>query len=326
MNVNGSNATKEVVSGKGQSLRSWISKMSDQIKCALPANITPERMMRIALTAISKDEKLASSTPESFLGALLTSAQLGLECNTPLGQSYLIPFWNGKKQCLETQFQLGYQGILDLCYRTNQYKTIQARIVYEGDQFDYEYGLDENLTHKPMGKSDKPVAVYAYYQLVNGAKAFEVMTWEQILAYKNKYSQAAKGGKDGKKSFSPWDSDPESMAKKTMLKKVLKYAPKTVEIAEAVSSDTAIINANTIKDGNSVSIIKDFDYTPVDAEVIEKPVLENKPVENSNNIANQALNNAFDNPAKVSAEEEKAIDDAFEQKQQQMEFGEPDIF
>ena len=327
MQIDGKNATKQVATGNGQSLRSWISKMSDQIKCALPANITPERMMRIALTAISKDEKLASSTPESFLGALLTSAQLGLECNTPLGQSYLIPFWNGKKQCLETQFQLGYQGLIDLCYRTGQYKTIQARVVYEGDQFDYEYGLDENLTHKPMGKSDKPIAVYAYYQLVNGAKAFEVMTWDQIMAYKNKYSQAAKKGYS-----SPWDSDPEGMAKKTMLKKVLKYAPKTVEVAEAVSSDTAIITANTIHDGNNISVIKDYDFSSIDAEVV-KPAIENKPVETvkvetpkADELSNAALNKAFDNPAKVSAEEEKAIDEAFAKQYQQMEFGELDIF
>lgn len=274
MKTNGSDSNKETaVSNNGKSLRNWISSMSGQIKNALPANITPERMMRIALTAISKDEKLANSTPQSFLGALLTSAQLGLECNTPLGQSYLIPYWNSKKACLETQFQLGYQGLLDLCYRTGQYKTIQARIVYEGDQFDYNYGLEENLIHKPTGKSDNPIYVYAYYQLVSGGKAFEVMSWEQIMAYKSKYSQAAKKG-----YTSPWDSDPEGMAKKTMLKKVLKYAPKTVEVAEAVTNDSAIITANTIKDGTSVSIIKNLDFTP---DNVETKAIEEKEPEKS---------------------------------------------
>lgn len=320
MKTDGTDANKkELTSGNGNSLRKWISSMADQIKNALPANITPERMMRIALTAISKDEKLANSTPQSFLGALLTSAQLGLECNTPLGQSYLIPYWNSKKGCLETQFQLGYQGLLDLCYRTGQYKTIQARIVYEGDQFDYEYGLEENLTHKPMGKSDKPIYVYAYYQLVTGGKAFEVMSWEQIMAYKTKYSQAAKKGYS-----SPWESDPEGMAKKTMLKKVLKFAPKTVEVAEAVTNDSAIITANTIKDGGSVSIIKDLDFTPdnvIDAETSTKEI-EEKATEKT---AEKALNDAFDNPAKITPEEEKAIDEQFA-KQQEQKFEQPDIF
>ena len=113
MNVNGNNANAKLNANVAKpTLKQWVAKMSDQIKNALPANITPERMMRIALTALSKDTKLANSTPESFMGALLTSAQLGLECNTPLGQAYLIPFRN--KGVLETQFQLGYQGIKDL--------------------------------------------------------------------------------------------------------------------------------------------------------------------------------------------------------------------
>lgn len=261
MKTNGQDANNKLATKEQQSLKSWVVKMADQVKCALPANITPDRMVRIALTAISKDSKLASSTPDSFLGALLTSAQLGLECNTPLGQAYLIPFYNGKLQRLETQFQLGYQGLLDLCYRTNQYKTIQARVVYDGDFFEYSYGLDEKLVHKPSGDQKNPIYVYAYYQLTNGAKAFEVMSWDSIMEHAKKYSQSSNS------SFSPWKTDPESMAKKTVLKKVLKYAPKAVEaatvIAEAISSDSAVINTSIIKDGNDTTIVKDVDYTPI---------------------------------------------------------------
>ena len=116
MNVNGNNAVAQT-QGKGKgnpapTLKQWVLMTTDQIKNALPANITPERMSRIALTALSKNADLAQSTPESFLGALLTSAQLGLECNTPLGQAYLIPYRN--KGVMETQFQVGYQGLIDL--------------------------------------------------------------------------------------------------------------------------------------------------------------------------------------------------------------------
>lgn len=294
------NGETKQVSKNGNSLRNWVAKMSDQIKCALPQNITPERMMRIAMTAISKDVKLANSTPESFMGALLTSAQLGLECNTPLGQAYLIPFNNGKKNCIETQFQLGYQGILDLCYRTGQYKTIQARVVYEGDVFDYEYGLNENLTHKPMGMTDTPIAVYAYYKLINGATAFEVMSWESIMEHKTKYSQAANS------SYSPWTTDPEGMGKKTVLKKVLKYAPKTVEIAEGITSDTAVINMNTINDGSNVSVIKDYDYSfnKESAVDVEAKRETNKEVKTDqfqlDEEQEKAINKAFDEQSNLS--------------------------
>lgn len=268
MNVNGNNAVSKTQNNAAKpTLKQWVAKMSDQIKNALPANITPERMMRIALTALSKDAKLANSTPESFMGALLTSAQLGLECNTPLGQAYLIPYQN--KGVLETQFQLGYQGLIDLCYRTGQYKKIVARIVYEGDDFDYSYGLEEKLIHRPREKSDTPIYVYGLYELKNGASAFEVMSWEAVMNHAKKYSQSVKKG-----YMSPWSTDPESMAKKTVLKKVLKYAPKAVEIAEAVNGDSAIIKTNIIKDGNQYTVTKDFDYSPenvIDVERAETP-------------------------------------------------------
>lgn len=306
MNVNGNNANTKLNANVAKpTLKQWVAKMSDQIKNALPANITPERMMRIALTALSKDAKLANSTPESFMGALLTSAQLGLECNTPLGQAYLIPFRN--KGVLETQFQLGYQGLIDLCYRTGQYKKIVARIVYEGDDFDYSYGLEEKLIHRPREKTDKPIYVYGLYELKNGASAFEVMSWEAVMNHAKKYSQSVKNG-----YTSPWTTDPESMAKKTVLKKVLKYAPKAVEnaelIAEAVNGDSAIIKTNIIKDGNQYTVTKDFDYSPenvIDAETKETGKIEQKeePVKTESvpdeNMDEEGINAAFEAQAEA---------------------------
>ncbi len=300
---------------KTTSLRNWIAKMSDQIKTALPKNITPERMTRIALTAISKDVKLASSTPESFLGALLTSAQLGLECNTPLGQAYLIPYFNGKKQLVETQFQLGYQGLLDLCYRTGQYKAIQARVVYEGDTFSYSYGLNEKLEHIPQNVTEKPIYVYAYYELTNGAKAFEVMSWEAVQNHAKKYSQSVQKG-----YTSPWTTDPESMAKKTVLKKVLKYAPKTVEVAESINTDSAIIRTNIVQDGNNTSYFNDLDFSPenvIDVKNDEKqPEQIQQPVNSNNTRQTQ--------PVEFSNEEEMGADEAFEMQAQMAQGGIPD--
>ena len=304
MQVNGNNASTKlanVQNGTGQTLKQWVAKMSGQIKNALPANITPERMMRIALTALSKDSKLSECTPESFMGALLTSAQLGLECNTPLGQAYLIPFWNSKKSCLETQFQLGYQGLIDLCYRTGQYKKIVARVVYEGDDFDYSYGLDEQLIHRPKERSEKPIYVYALYELKNGASAFEVMSWKAIEAHAKKYSQSVQKG-----YMSPWSTDPESMAKKTVLKKVLKYAPKAVEsaelIAEAVNGDSAIIKTDIIKDGNDFTYTKNFDYSPESIPASQEPTVPELQ-DNKRNIQ-QDKHIPDHNSAQIGADEE----------------------
>lgn len=277
MKVDGTNARsgKSLNADKPTTLKQWVQRMTDQIAMALPANITPERMARIAMTALSRNQMLSQSTPESFLGALLTSAQLGLECNTPLGQAYLIPYKNGKTGRIETQFQLGYQGVLDLCYRTKQYKTIQARIVYEGDIFEYSYGFNETLKHIPQGKSEKQTFVYAYYELVSGGRAFEVMSWDEVMKFAQQYSQSVKYQKS-----SPWSSDPEAMAKKTVLKKVMKYAPKSVEtIADAIANDGNVLSTNVIQEGNTKPFI---DVISTQAE-IEAPAAEIAGMEKAHN-------------------------------------------
>ena len=108
------------------SMQNYIKQMQGEIRKAPPAVITPERFTRIVLSALSTNPKLAETTPQSFLGAMMTAAQLGMEPNTPLGQAYLIPYYNSKSRCNECQFQLGYKklykhdGIVwndDLCLR-----------------------------------------------------------------------------------------------------------------------------------------------------------------------------------------------------------------
>ena len=254
MKTDGSNANAAVQKKAPEqlTLKQWVVKNTEQIKNALPENIKPERMVRIALTALTKDTKLSQCTPASFMGAVLTSAQLGLECNTPLGQAYLIPY-NERGQ-MTAHFQLGYQGVLELCYRSKLYKTIQARIVYEGDTFEYAYGLEERLLHKPCGKTSKPTHVYAFYELTTGGHGIEVMSWEAVMAHAKKYSQSRAGGS------SPWDTAPESMAMKTVLKKVLKYAPKSVEVAEAITHDNAVINVHKESEGGSEWLARDVEF------------------------------------------------------------------
>jgi recombination protein RecT len=311
MKVNGTDAVEKTTEKTpAETMRGLILRMSDQIKTALPQKVTPDRMCRIAMTAITKNPKLAECTPASFMGALLTSAQLGLECNTPLGQAYLIPFNN--KGVLETEFQLGYQGTIDLCYRTKMYRTIQARIVYEGDDFDYSYGMDEKLIHRPREKTTNPIYVYAYYELANGAKSFEVMSWSAVMGYAKKYSMAVQKG-----WTSPWQTNPEEMAKKTLLKKVLKYAPKAVEVAEAISQDSAIIKpGNIINDGGNVFIPKDVTDVALlgDPEQIETPKAETK----TEVLTTEAAKNASAAKNEVNArtmpkqEDDAGIDAAFE--------------
>lgn len=202
------------------------------IEKALPKVITPERFTRMTLSAISNNADLQKCTPTSFLAAMMQAAQLGLEPNTPLGQAYLIPYKNhGRMEC---QFQTGYQGILDLCYRTKEYKRITAETVYSNDEFEYELGLDPKLIHKPaMINRGEAVAYYATYTLTNGGQSFAVMSKDEMDDFRKQYVKSS-----GERT--PWNTSFDSMAKKTVLKQLLKYAPKTADVANLIAADETI--------------------------------------------------------------------------------------
>ena len=164
---------------------------------------------------------------------MMNSAQLGLEPNTPLGQAYLIPYKN--HGTLEAQFQIGYKGLIDLAYRSGQVKTIYAEAVYENDEFEYELGLNPKLVHKPAIKDRGDVIYYyAVFKLTNGGEGFTVMSKDDIERHKNRFSKAANAG------FSPWSTNYDEMAKKTVIKKVLKYAPLSTDIQSQIAQDETI--------------------------------------------------------------------------------------
>ena len=216
-----------------KTVQDLIQQMMPEIKKALPATITPERFTRIVLSAISTTPQLAACTPKSLLGAMMTAAQLGMEVNTPLGQCYLIPYKNHGID--EVQFQLGYKGLIDLAYRSGEVQTIQAQTVYEGDEFEYEYGLEPKLRHKPAKENrGAPVYYYAIFRTKSGGYSFEVMSIADIVAHRDKFSKAAARG------FSPWATNFDEMAKKTVLKRVLKYAPMSTDFHRAASADETI--------------------------------------------------------------------------------------
>ena len=229
------NKTTAVTNSSQKNMNQWIKTMEPQIAKALPSVITPERFTRMAMTAISNNAKLAESTPQSFVGALMNAAQLGLEPNTPLGQAYLIPFKN--KGVMETQFQIGYKGLIDLAHRSGEFKMIYAKEVYENDDFTFEFGLDPKLEHKPSTDEDRGEVIYYYavYTLVNGGFGFEVMSKKDVEAHGKRYSQSYSSG------FSPWKTNFDEMAKKTVIKKLLKYAPIKTEFVKQTTTDEAKI-------------------------------------------------------------------------------------
>jgi recombination protein RecT len=258
------NAVK--TAGTQKTLKDFVVQMEGQIAKALPKVITPERFTRIALSALSSNPNLAKCERNSFLGALMQSAALGLEINTPLQQAFLIPFNNTKKGVTECQFQIGYKGLLDLAYRSGEFASIYAQEVYENDIFDYEYGLETKLVHKPkLQDRGDVIAYYAVFKLKNGGSSFVVMSRDDVLRHAKKFSKSFNSG--------PWQSDFNSMAKKTCLKALLKYAPLRsdfITAAETADEHTATYNEA------SQDVVIDMETGEVVSEAKVEEVNENE--------------------------------------------------
>lgn len=253
---------------KQDTVRGLLKSMEGEIKNALPSYLPVEKFIGTALTAINSNPKLANCTQESLLAAIMNSAQLGLEFNTPLGEAYLIPYENKKKGITTVNFQIGYRGLLKLAYNTGQFKRITAREVRENEAFDFDYGTGE-ITHKPCltGDSGDVIGYYAIYQTKDGGQDVFYMSKDDARNYGIKFS------KSFNYSDSPWQTNFDAMAKKSALIQVLKYAPKAIE-SQALVQATNFDNANfeksrTVESGERVYDV-DYDLEPVEVVEVEE--------------------------------------------------------
>ena len=228
----------------GKTVQGFFEHNKAALTAVLPQHIKADRLMKIALGALRQTPKLAECSVESLFGATIWCAQLGLEPNTPMGQAYLIPF--KKKGVMEVQCIVGFRGMIDLARRSGQIVSIAAHEVCANDEFEFSYGLDEKLSHKPSLSNRGPViAYYAVAKLVGGGYAFEVMSVEQIEAIRdrdgsNAWKDEWEGGRPtGKrtKASSPWWDYPVEMGRKTVIRRLFKYLPVSIELSDAVQAD-----------------------------------------------------------------------------------------
>ncbi len=221
-----------VTQNKANTLRTLLAASRVEIVAALPKHVTPDRMLRISLTCARLNPDLLDCTPESFLGAVIQSAQLGLEPGTSLGHAYLIPFNNKRTGKKEVQFLPGYRGLLDLVYRAPEHPTLMPHPVYDGDRFSFEYGTNPQIDHMPGARLDKKklTHVYCVATFKDGRKEFVVMTRAEIEEIRARSKAAAS-------SFSPWQTDYEAMALKTVVRRLMKYLPTSIELARAITLD-----------------------------------------------------------------------------------------
>lgn len=242
---------------KPQTIEDYMKKMAPAMAQALPKHMDIDRLTRLAMTTIRTTPALKDADVGSLLGAVMQAAQLGLEPGL-MGHCYLLPFNNKNKGIKEVQFIIGYKGMIDLARRSGHIKSIYAHAVYSNDEFDYELGLESKLVHKPTMNADKGefVGAYAVAHFKDGGYQFEFMSKADIEKRKGR-------SKVANSKFSPWTSDYEEMAKKTVVRHMWKYLPISVEVQQQVAYDEGT--------GKDISKIKDV--TPDDT-MLEAPDYE----------------------------------------------------
>lgn len=214
-----------------------LEKLRPQLEAALPKHLGVDRFLRVSLTTIRQNPKLMECDRRSFLASMLTCAQLGLEPDGVLGQAYLVPFkTRGVLQC---QLIVGYRGYVTLARNSGEIESIQAKVVRKGDEFHYQYGFDETLTHIPKAPIDAPIThAWLVVKFKNGGRHWDVMTREDIdrhMLMSQGYQRAEKEweGKPARRD-SPWHLHYAAMAVKTVVRANARFLPLSVQKAAAL--------------------------------------------------------------------------------------------
>ena len=239
-----------------QDFKALLKSQWNKIAEVLPQNMNSERFFQLAVSAYNSEPKLAQCSTISVLSCVMKCAALGLEPSAVdgLGRAYILPFRNKKTRNFEATFMLGYKGMLQLARNSGEIKSISARAVYEGDEFRYAYGLNEELEHVPMHKSNKLIYAYCVAHFKDGGHYFVVLSREEI----EKARQSSQAGNSG-----PWATHYDMMAMKTAIRRAFPYLPVSTQAQEAAASD------ETTPDYSSV--LNPIIAPPVEVETVAPP-------------------------------------------------------
>jgi recombination protein RecT len=209
-------------------IRDLIERAQTKIASVVPRHLTAERLTRVAIACITRTPALLACSPPTLLQAVMQAAELGLEPGSALGEAYLVPY--GKA----AQLIVGYRGLIALARRSGQIEDIEAHVVREGDHFKMTKGIHQVLEHEPALDAGEPAPlrlVYAMAWLKGSTRPHvEVMTKAEI----DKVRARSKASGSG-----PWVSDYEEMSRKTVVRRLVKYLPMSVEMARASEVEQA---------------------------------------------------------------------------------------
>lgn len=251
-------------SEKLQSLAQLLEKQRGSLNTLVANGLKPDRLIKVVVASATKNPTLLECSPLSVYRSVAEAATLGIEPGGPLGHAYLVPYKNrGQMEC---QLIVSYKGMIDLARRSGQILSIEARVVYQGDEFEFEFGLAPKCRHIPKAQDQddaKLTHAYAVAHLVGGGTQFEVLTRAQIDSIRAK----SRSGQ-----FGPWKDHFAEMAKKSAVRRLFKYLPISIELAEVTEKETRIEAGETTID---MTIIDDPEG-PAGEAVVEAQSMTDK--------------------------------------------------
>ena len=237
-------------------LSTVVRGMQSQFALALPEHVSPERFVRVVVTAIQSNPSLQQADRDSVLGAAIKCAQDGL---LPDGREAALVVYGKQAQYLPM-----IAGVLAKVRRSGELLTIGAHVVYDKDAFTYTLGDDERIEHQPFldGPRGKPKAVYAVAKTKDGGIYREVMSVEQIEQVRN-VSRAKGNG--------PWVQWWDEMARKTVLRRLSKRLPMSTDLLQVFERDNDHYDLSAAAQGEAKlrrlhAGFDDPDETPTPAE------------------------------------------------------------
>lgn len=211
---------------KIETIRSLLERSKQQIALALPKHLSADRLLRVAMTSIQKTPELLACDQRSLLGAVIQSAQLGIEPDGLLGHGYLVPFKNS------AQLIIGYRGLMMLARRSGELLSLEADVVHAKDVWSFQK-TDEGtkFSHIPSEDDDPGdlVRAYAVARLRDNPLPVVVVMPKRDIEKIRKRSPMGNSG--------AWITDTEEMWKKTIVRRICKMLPASVELQKAVALD-----------------------------------------------------------------------------------------
>lgn len=248
--------------------------MKDLVEAQLPAierqlggAMNSEAFVRAVLSEITKSPDLMAADPKTLLGGVMLAAQLRLEIGSGLGEFYLTPRKEkGRQICLPI---IGYQGLIKLALRSEFVMNVQAFLVREGDQFTYganaERGMFYDWTPLDFEETRPWVGVVATAKMRAGGTTWVYLTRTQVIDRRPTYWDRT-----------PWKTNEDEMVKKTAVRALAKYLPKSTDLGRALEADEQKVQHIRGLDEVEVTRIDD------DAEVVV--VQEDAPTEDAWNV------------------------------------------